>query len=414
MTPPADPVSPVPVSRSPGLEAARTLFPGAERSTYLNVAVKGLLATPVRKAADRYLDGRVEGSLVKEDLLAGIDVARRQIAGLLAAHSDEVAFTKNASEGLSAVAAAIPWESGDNVVVCAELEHPNNVFPWLNLKRHRGIEVRVVAPRDGHVPPDAVVGAMDRRTRLVTVPTVSFSPGFETDLAPISAACRASGAFLLADGAQSVGILDTDVDALGVDGLAFATQKGLCAFYGQGFLYCRRDWAERMEPVYLARFGVDLGEAHETALGEADFRYAPGARRFDLGNYNYLGITAATASVALLRGFGIPAIEAHVRRLARRLSGELRELGLPVQGGGPDDRIAHIVAVGKSGGGRHYTADDPAMNDLFEHLTRGGVTLAIRRGVLRFSLHLYNDDGDVDRVVSLARDWVRGGGRPAD
>ena len=54
-----------------------------------------------------------------------------------------------------------------------------------------------------------------------------------------------------------------------------------------GFLYCRQSWAERLNPVYLARFGVDLGATHEAARGGDDFRLMPDARRFDLGNYNF-------------------------------------------------------------------------------------------------------------------------------
>ena len=54
-----------------------------------------------------------------------------------------------------------------------------------------------------------------------------------------------------------------------------------------GFLYCRQSWAERMTPVYLARFGVDLGATHEAARGGDDFRLMPDARRFDLGNFNF-------------------------------------------------------------------------------------------------------------------------------
>ena len=81
------------------------------------------------------------------------------------------------------------------------------------------------------------------------------------------------------------------------------------------------------------------------------------------------------------------------------------ELELPVAGGAPGPHLGNIVAVGHSGGGRHDTADDPAMNGLYEHLLANRVKLAIRRGVLRFSLHVYNNEDDVDRVVQLAREW---------
>ena len=61
--------------------------------------------------------------------------------------------------------------------------------------------------------------------------------------------------------AQSAGIMHTDVAAMNIDALTTSTQKGLLADYGMGFLYVRREWAEKMQPAYLARFGVDLGDA---------------------------------------------------------------------------------------------------------------------------------------------------------
>jgi cysteine desulfurase/selenocysteine lyase len=386
------------------MDAVRTLFPGAANVTYLDTSVKGLVSTVVRDAVADHVDGRVRDGGDKAAMFATVERARERLARLIGASADEVALMKNTSEGLNAVANALPWAPGDNVVICAALEHPNNVYPWLNLRDRLGIAVRMVESVGGAVPAAAMAEAVDDRTRLVTVPTVSFSPGLITDLAPISAACTRVGAFFLVDAAQSVGVIHTDVEAMGVDGLATATQKAIGSFYGTGFLYCRREWADRLRPSYLARYGVAVGDdAHETALDTGEVVLRPGARRFDLGNYNYLGTVAADAALGLLLDVGTVAIEAHARRLARTLSEGMAGLGLPLAGGKGAD-LGHIVAVGERGG-RHDSTDDPRLNSLHGHLTRHGVRLSIRRGVLRFSTHMYNNDGDVSRVLSLASDW---------
>lgn len=385
----------------------RKLFPATDQWTYMNVAVRGLLSTRVREAVDAYIDSHQFGSWEKQAEFEMIERTRASFAKLINADNDEIAFTKNASEGLSTIAAALPWESGDNVVYCPELEHPNNVYPWLNLQKRLGVEIRSVEPHEGRLPAEQFAECIDEKTRLVTVPTVSFSPGFVTEVAPIAKRCRELGVFLLVDAAQSIGVEATDVKAMGVDGLAVATQKAMMAFYGAGFLYCRKEWAEGLQPVYLARFGVALdADRHETAMDVEKLEYARGARRFDLGNYNYLGATAAEASMKLIHELGTPAIEKYVKGLAHRLIEGMLELGLPVAGGPPGRHIGHIVAVGTSGGGRHYTADDPQMNSLHDHLIENAVKLAIRRGVLRFSLHLYNNEDDIDRVLQLTREWL--------
>ena len=81
--------------------------------------------------------------------------------------------------------------------------------------------------------------------------------------------------------------LSPHLPASAIDALSVSTQKGLLGLYGMGYLYVRREWAERMRPAYLARFGVDLGKAdvHESDIGEHAYSLMPGARRFDLGRY---------------------------------------------------------------------------------------------------------------------------------
>ena len=258
--------------------------------------------------------------------------------------------------------------------------------------------------RDGHVDAARLIEAMDDRTRLVTLPTVTFAPGFRARVAEVGAVCRRRGIFLLVDAVQSVGVLRTDVAALGVDGLAVSTQKGLCGLYGLGFLYCRRAWAERLVPAYLARFGVDLGaNAHEAAMGGRDYDLMPAARRFDVGNYNYPAIVVARQSLDILERVGPAAIEAHVVRLARDLADGLRAQGLSVAGGAPGAHTGSIVCIGEVGAGGHDSTDDPHVAALSRRLEAGGVAHTIRRGMSRLAFHLYNDGGDVDRVLELTR-----------
>lgn len=392
---------------NPGI---RALFPGASERVYLDVAARGLVPDPVREAVEAHLRVRQTVGGDKDSLRAGVEQARGGFAELVNAAADEVAVTKNVSEGLNLFAASLPWETGDNVVLCPDLEHPNNIYLWYNLRSRIGIEVRAIPAEEGVLPVAAMAAAMDARTRLVTLPSISFAPGMISDVAGVSAAARKAGALTLVDAAQSVGAVHTDVKALGIDALAVASQKCLLGLYGTGFLYVRREVADGLLPIHVARYGIDLDGAHETAFSEGELRYRPGALRFDLGNYNYLGAAAVGAAIELLLGWGMQRVEAHLRGLAARLAVGLLELDLPVVGGAPGPHLAHIVSVGRSGGGRHYTAEDPAMNELHRHLLSAGIHHSIRSGVLRFSVGVYNDGSDVDRVVDVARAWVHESG----
>ncbi len=380
-------------------------FPGVEGKTYLDVAARGLMPRSTRDALAAHLDEFAAGDVDKHGYFDMIERVRGRFARSINAAADEIAFTKNVTEGLNIVAASLDWKPGDNLVLCPEIEHPANFYPWLNLQR-LGVELRMVAARGGVVPVDEMAGRIDGRTRLVTAATVSFAPGFRTDVAALGRACRERGVLCVVDAAQSVGVLATDVDRMAVGALACSTQKGLLALYGMGFLYVRREFAAQLAPAYLSRFGVDLGEASEAELGY-EYRLAPGARRFDVGNFNFTACVGAEASLEYLSRFAVSAVENHVVGLASDLRRGLAGLELPVCGGIEGGHLAHIVTVGNVGIGGHDTTSDARMQALYEYLVANDVRLSIRRGALRFSLHLYNRAEDVARVLDLTQAFLK-------
>ena len=395
----------MPETRS--IAEARGFYPGAERRPYFNVAVRSLLAWPVRAVCDEYLDGAMEGGPDKQKLLDTVERGRGRFARWIGAEPDEIAWTRNVTDGVNLFLGALDWREGDEVVYCPDLEHPSNVLPWRNLAVRRGVRLVAVPSRGGRLPSVRMAEAVGPRTRVIAAATVSYCPGFVADLAPLREARRRHGALLVLDGAQSAGVLETKVDEMGADVLAVASQKGLSAFYGTGFLYCRRGVAEALIPAALGRYGVHLARMSETALPGATILYAPGARRFDLGNYNYLGSVAAERALEMLSEFGAPAIEEHCLRLSRRLAAGLLDLGLPVTGGEPGPHLSHIVTVGVLGRQGVRTPGSPGLDDLHARLRAAGVVHSVRRACLRLACHLSNTEAEVDGVIEIARQWCR-------
>lgn len=385
----------------------RDRFPGTKTGPYLDVSARGLLYDGAREALDAYLDRNAAGTLDKGAMFAGVEKTRALFASLIRAEPDEIAFTRNVTDGIATFGASLPWRSGDNVVVCESLEHPANIFPWYGLSRRLGIAVKNVGHRNGLIPLEGILAQIDGATRVVAVSAVSFAPGFRSPVAELGAECRRRGVLLIVDGAQSIGVLDTDVKALNVDALAASTQKSLMGLYGMGFLYVRKQVAETLAPVFLSRFGVDLDGQHEASAGDAaSYKLAPGARRFDVGNYNYPAILTVGASIELLLELGSKEVEAYVCGLARVFANGMADAGLSVFGGRPGPLGTHIVTVGKSLGFDHDSAADKEMSDLYAFLTANGVRLGIRRDLLRFSFHIYNNQADIERTLDLVRQWT--------
>jgi cysteine desulfurase/selenocysteine lyase len=386
----------------------RERFPGVKSGPYFDVSARGLLYDGARAVLDKYLDQNAAGTLNKSEMFAGVENTRALFASLIKAEPDEIAFTRNVTDGIATFGASLPWRKGDSVVICEALEHPANIFPWHGLSRRFGITVRNVSQKDGHIPLEEILAQIDATTRVVAVSAVSFAPGFRFPVAELGAECRRRGVLLVVDGAQSIGVIDTDVTAMNIDALAASTQKSLMGLYGMGFLYVRKTLAESLDPIFLSRFGVDLGSQHEASAGDAaSYQLAAGARRFDVGNYNYPAILAVGSSLELLNGVGSQAVEAYVCGLSSRFANDMIDAGLPVYGGRPGPHTSHIITVGDVLGYDHDSAGNPEMSELYAFLTANGVRLGIRRDLLRFSFHIYNNENDARTVVDLASQWLR-------
>lgn len=381
-------------------------YPVVERCTYLSVCDSTVLGVSARKAVDEFLDHITHWRESRDVREVRVEGARAKFARLIGAQAADVAIVKNVSEGINAIATAIPWQAGDNVVFCAGLEHPNNVLPWMHLRR-LGVEARVVDAVDGAIDAAAMVAAIDARTRVVTASSVSFAPGLRTDLAAIGRACRARGVLFLVDAVQSAGILSLDAERDHFDALVASTAKGLLGMYGCGFLYVRREWAERLTPAYLSRPAVDLPPERYSEMAGLEAQMRPNAVRFEVGAVDYASCYAVDASLDVLWAAGPAAIEAHVLALTARLRSGMAALGLeiPRRAGGAE--ASHIVTIGRLGNGGHGVANDPLLAVISMRLAQQDVIHTIRRGMLRFGFHLYNSDKDVDRVLAISEEAVR-------
>lgn len=373
---------------------------------YFDVAARGPLPRSARHAAEAILTAQARGRIPKAEWLRLVETTRAQASALIGVRPSEVAFTKNASEGLNIVGAGLGLARGDRIVIAPAAEHPNNVLPWLWRARQHSAEVVPVTARPGRELEEAIVAAIDDHTRLVAVTAVDFGTGRRTDLRVIGDHCRARGVFLLVDAAQSSGVLADDLGSLPVDGWATATQKGLLSPYGLGLLFVRQEWAERLEPPFLARFSVDLEQAHEAADTGDGWSLRSGARRFEIGNYNYLALGALEASLGLLLRVGPHEVQRRALEAAASLRSAMERLDIPTLSF-PPAHHSHILAIAETPGTAHDRADVGWISGLSDALAKDGVVHTIRRGAVRLSTHLHVRPDMIERVIESATVWRR-------
>jgi selenocysteine lyase/cysteine desulfurase len=377
------------------LERLRAEFPVVGEWVYLNHAGIG----PLSRGAAARMAGLAQvvagtGDRRWPERNAECERVRREVARLLGARTaHEVAFVGNTSEGLSAVAWGVDWRAGDNVVG-PEPEFPSDVYPWMSLAP-LGVEYRRVPERDGRVESADLVAAIDRQTRVVAVSWVQYASGHRLDLAPLRQACDATGALLVVDAIQGVGALAFDVEAAGADVCALASHKWLLGPEGLGILYVSDRAIERLRSTRHGWRSV----ASRYEWVELDPTPAPGALRFEAGTLNVYGIHALGASVDLLTGLGMDAVETRVLALADRAARGLAARGFTLaEPRRAPNETSGIVAA---------THPDHPAETLAPALAERNIVVAARAGRLRVAPHVYNTEEEIDRFLSTLDELLR-------
>ena len=387
-------------------EQFRRGFPALRVQTYLSICDKMILHDDVRAAIDHFLDHLALASANRVDHEVHVASAREKFARLMNVAPATIAGIRNVSDGTNSIAWAMPWKEGENVVLTSDSEHPNNVYPWLR-QRQRGIEVRVIEPlANGAIDIDKMVAAMDGRTRVVTAASATFAPGHRTDLHKLGEAANKNDALLLVDGVQTAGIMHHDLSAEPVGAFATSTSKGLLGLYGFGFLYVSPKWIDRLQPAYLSRSSVMQKTDDHSTMGGFDYAYQPDSRRFEVGSFNLAGAYAVDASLDILLNLGTAAIEKRVLGLASMLHAGAAAAGIEpaVPGGGPQQ--SGILTLGKLDAGGHGFSSDPVIAPLSNHLKERKIAHTLRRGQLRFGLHAYNNESDIENAIDAIREGI--------
>jgi selenocysteine lyase/cysteine desulfurase len=367
------------------LATVRGDFPAASRMLYLDAAHQTPLANSVRAALEAFLAESSEDGGPKQMWLDRVERVRERVARFMGAGADELAFTKNTSEGLNMVANALPLRAGDNVLMI-EGDHPNNAYAWLNLAR-KGVEVRFVKLAAAVADAAVFVPHIDARTRAISLSHVTFHAGQRNDIGGIGRLCRERGLYLVVDAMQSLGVLRVDVKALGISALAAGCHKGLLVPQGLGLLYVDRD-LRGLEPAYLAMAGL----AHPPAdliANPMDLALRAGAGRFEMGNLNLLAIHALDAALALIADVGQDRIEEHVLQLGDYLIGRLDQLGIALAGPRARGERAHIYVLRL------------AVDEWLDYLAAARVRVSPERDGLRVSFGMFNTRADVDRLADI-------------
>ncbi|MFC0451532.1 cysteine desulfurase [Rhodococcus jostii] len=340
-----------------------------------------------------------------EEATDAYENARATIAAFVGADSDELVFTKNATESLNLVTHVLGDERferhlgpGDEIVI-TELEHHANLVPWQELARSTGATLRWYGVTDeGRIDLDSL-----ELTDAVKVVAFTHQSNVTGAVAPVDELvrrARAVGALVVLDACQSVPHMAVDFHALGVDYAAFSGHKMLGPS-GVGVLYGRRELLNAMPPF------ITGGSMIETVTMERT-TYAPPPQRFEAGVPMTSQVIGLGAAVRYLDEIGMDAVAAHEHTLV--------EAALAKLGAIDGVRIIGPTTAEDRGGAVSFVVDGIHAHDLGQILDDEGVAIRVghhcawplhrRFGIAataRASFALYNTLDEVDALAAAIR-----------
>jgi cysteine desulfurase/selenocysteine lyase len=399
------------------VETIRGDFPILERTTddgplvYLDSANTSQKPRVVVEAMEaHYLNHNANVAramhLLGAEATEAFEGGRARLAAFVGAErSEEIVFTKNASEALNLCAHTLgaALRHGDEIVISV-MEHHSNIVPWQMLAERTGATLRWFdVTEEGRLDLDSAVadGLINERTKIVSLTFVSNVLGTVNPISQIAAMAHAVGATMVVDASQAVPQMPVDVRTLGADLVAFTGHK-MVGPTGIGVLWGRYDLLAELPPF------LGGGEMIEVVKMTGS-TFAPPPHRFEAGTPPIAQAVGLGVAASYLSDIGMDQIAAHEQETtAYALKGLTDIPGLRILGPSePVDRGGAIsFTLASPDGELIHPHDVSQILDSRGIAVRGGHHCARplheRFGVqasTRASFYLYTTRGEIDALV---------------
>jgi cysteine desulfurase/selenocysteine lyase len=316
---------------------------------------------------------------------------------LNAASTDEIVFTRNATEAINLVASSFGGMvigEGDEIILSI-LEHHSNIVPWHFHRERQGAVIRwAPVDDDGNFLIEEFAKLFTPRTKMVAITQLSNALGTIVPVEEVVRIAHAHGVPVLIDGSQSAVHMPIDVHQIDCDFFVFTGHKTYGPS-GIGVLYGKRRHLEAMPPYQGG--GEMIGEVSTERV-----TYTVPPHRFEAGTPAIVQAIGLGAALRYLMAFDRQAIIAHEQMLldyaterlsainAVKIVGRAREKGAIVsftmEGAHPHD-VSTVID-------RHGVAVRAGTHCTMPLLERFGLTATCRA-----SFGLYNTRHEVDALA---------------
>lgn len=337
-----------------------------------------------------------------EEATDAYEQGRADIAAFVGAETDELVFTKNATESINLVSYVLGDKRFEHavgpgdVIVTTELEHHANLIPWQELAQRTGATLRWYGVTDGgRIDLDSL--ELDERVKVVAFSHHSNVTGAVAPVGELVSRAKAVGALTVLDACQSVPHQPVDFHALDVDFAAFSGHKMLGPT-GIGVLYGRQQLLNSMPPFITGGSMIETVTMEQTT-------YAPAPQRFEAGTPMTSQVVGLAAAARYLSDIGMDAVEAHEAELVAAALAGLADL--------PQVRIIGPTTTEHRGSPVSFVVDGIHAHDVGQVLDDEGVAVRVGHhcawplhrhfgiaATARASFAVYNTLDEVDRLVA--------------
>ena len=312
---------------------------------------------------------------------------------MLRVSKDEIAITRNTSEGSNIIVTGIDLKPGDEVVI-TEHNHPSNNDSWKVRARREGFVVKSLPVPIPARTADELVSQFEKaitpRTRVIAFTHITNTTGIMYPAKAITEMARKRGIYVHLDGAQSFGAVDVDLPRIGCDSYSASAHKWLMGPLEAGVLYVRAERIPQIWPsVVTAGWADDL----------------KGARKFEVfGQRDDPRVVALEAAVDFINLIGMQTVEARLRTLVTRAKEQLREL--------PRLELKTNLEPELSGGVIKFRLPNVPTKTAYDTLWerhRLGIAMTGSGDAegLRFSPQIYNSIEEIDRAVAAVKEVMK-------
>ena len=312
-----------------------------------------------------------------------LEQVRDKAAAMLRCTHDEIILTHGTTDGMNAVAIGLNLEPGDRVLT-TDQEHGGGHHCWDYLARRRGIVLDHVPIPPGENDAAAIVDrfrkAITPKTRVLSFSHVLYTTGLRMPVSELSTLAREHGCLAVVDGAQALGGIDVDVQALGCHVYATTGHKWMLGPKGTGLLFLREDARERVQ--LIAEQAGRQAQSDSTGL------------------INLPGVIGLGAAIDYNHAIGIGKIETHNLELRNRLFELLGHVPkVRIVSPAPGPMASPLLTLQLPGG----VNPRELMERMLEKHQVMLKQLPLLPNGLRFSMHFFNTMQDVERAVEGLR-----------